>query len=69
VTVRVSPIDSQVVELAERIGKPAALVAVVVDHEQRAGRVVRAKDGTLALDPARLTPQLADALRRLELPD
>jgi hypothetical protein len=70
VTVRVrSRIDRQVVELAERIGKPAALVAVVVDEEERAGRVVRARDGTLALDPARLSSQLREALRRLELPD
>jgi hypothetical protein len=70
VTVRVgSRIDLAVVELAERIGKPAALVAVVLDDEERAGRVVRAEDGTLALDPARLSPKLAEALRRLELPD
>jgi hypothetical protein len=52
----VGAIDHQVVELAERIGKPAALVAVVVDDEERAGRVVRAEDGTLALDPTRLRP-------------
>jgi hypothetical protein len=69
VTARVGPIDRQVVELAERIGKPPALVAVAVDEEERAGRVVRAQDRTLALDPARLSPQLTEALRRLELPE
>jgi hypothetical protein len=69
VTARVRPIDRQVVELAQRIGKPPALVAVVVNDEQRAGRVVRAEDGTLLLDPARLSPELADALRRLDVWD
>lgn len=69
VTARVGPIDRQVVELAERIGKPAALVAVVVDDEERAGRVVRAEDGTLALDPARLSPELRETLRRLDVSD
>jgi hypothetical protein len=65
VTARVGPFDSQLVELAQRIGQPAWLVAVIVDEEERAGRVVRARDGTLALDPA---PAVARASRGAETP-
>jgi hypothetical protein len=45
VTARVGPIDRKVVELAKRIGKPAALVAVVVDDEERAGALYGPRTG------------------------
>jgi hypothetical protein len=56
-------------ELAERIGKPLALVEFLVAQELRAGRIVRAQDGRLRLDPARVPPDLRAALRRLSLPE
>jgi hypothetical protein len=63
------PAGLELAELAARIGAPPALVTRLVAEEIAAGRVVRAQDGRLRLDAARVPPDLRDALRRLSLPE
>jgi hypothetical protein len=62
------PAGPELAELAGRIGKPLALVESLVAQEVRAGRIVRAQDGRLRLNAARVPPDLLDALRGLTTP-
>lgn len=61
--------ESELAELAGRIGQPLAVVELLVAQEIAAGRIVRTQDGAIRLDAARVPRDLRDALRALSLPE